>query len=111
MTTWIVHYKCGCTDEAPLKRDLLEYCGIHGHDRQELYKLGAAPKVESMPHEHWLLAKKIVEGHSHYLGIEGGMFRWVPDKDKALHLARRQDADKLAEIIDDTESIVGWIAP
>lgn len=54
----------------------------------------------------YLLEKKINQV-SFWIGVEGGMFRWLGDKDKALHLARREDADKLAEIIDDAESVVG----
>ena len=55
---------------------------------------------------HWLLAKKIV-GRTFFIGVEGGMFRWLEDEDKALHLCRREDADKLAEIIDDAEEVRG----
>lgn len=36
---WIVHYACGCTDEARRKSDLLEYCGTHGMDAQEWYRV------------------------------------------------------------------------
>jgi hypothetical protein len=32
---WIVRYECGCTEEAPRKRDLLEYCGTHGSEAAE----------------------------------------------------------------------------
>lgn len=38
-TKWIVQYGCGCTDEAPRKSDLLEYCGIHGMDAQNWYHI------------------------------------------------------------------------
>lgn len=56
---------------------------------------------------YYLLEKKILK-RSHYIGVKGGMFRWIEDKDKALHLARREDADRLAEVIDDCEAIVGY---
>lgn len=58
-----------------------------------------------MNQAYWLLEKDIV-GVPHWIGVEGGMFRWLADKDKALRLERRQDADALAEIIDDAEKIV-----
>ncbi len=54
----------------------------------------------------WMLAKTI-SNKTHFIGVEGGVFRWLEDEDKALHLCRREDADKLAEIIDDAESVVG----
>jgi len=60
-----------------------------------------------MESPHWLL-EKVITKRPHWIGIEGGMFRWTPVKERALQLARREDADKLAEIIDDAESIVGW---
>ena len=41
---WIVQYECGCTDEAAHKRDLLEYCGIHGDDVQVLYPPRGTPR-------------------------------------------------------------------
>lgn len=36
---WMEEYRCGCTYEADRKSDLLGYCGIHGDDRNNLYKL------------------------------------------------------------------------
>jgi hypothetical protein len=50
---------------------------------------------------------KTISNKTHFIGVEGGMFRWLEDENKALHLCRREDADKLAEIIDDAESVVG----
>ena len=71
-----------------------------------LYDEGVNTRIVDL----WLLQKKIC-GRSHWLGVKGGLFRWLLDRDEALALARREDADQLAEIIDDAESIVGWIAP
>ncbi len=36
---WIVEYKCGCSDDAPRKCDLLDYCSKHGDDARRYYKL------------------------------------------------------------------------
>jgi hypothetical protein len=41
---WIVRYQCGCTDEAPRKRGLLEYCGRHGSDAVEWNNVGRSAK-------------------------------------------------------------------
>lgn len=40
---WIAGYKCGCSADADRKSDLLEYCGVHGDNRNELY---AVPKTK-----------------------------------------------------------------
>lgn len=34
---WIIEYRCGCSNDAPRKKDLLEYCGIHGADKRNIY--------------------------------------------------------------------------
>jgi hypothetical protein len=36
---WLAEYKCGCTDVAVRKSDLLEYCEKHGENRLRIYKL------------------------------------------------------------------------
>lgn len=36
---WIVEYGCGCSDDAPLRRELLDYCGKHGNDAKRYHKL------------------------------------------------------------------------
>lgn len=36
-TNYIIQYKCGCTDEAPRRKDLLNYCGTHGDDVRVIY--------------------------------------------------------------------------
>ena len=35
---WFAQYQCGCSDDAPLRRELLDYCGKHGSNRTELFK-------------------------------------------------------------------------
>lgn len=30
LTVWLGHYRCGCTEEAARKKDLVGYCGVHG---------------------------------------------------------------------------------
>ena len=44
---WIEEYRCGCSSEANLKRDLLGYCEIHGESRRNIYKIpiGEAAKI------------------------------------------------------------------
>ena len=41
-----------------------------------------------------------------YLAVGGGLWEWTTDASKALRLARRQDGDALAEIVDDAWRIV-----
>lgn len=36
---WFARYQCGCSEDAARKRDLLEYCGIHGGDRVECFRI------------------------------------------------------------------------
>lgn len=45
----------------------------------------------------WLLEKNI-DGRPHWIGIIDGTFRWTPDANEALRLARHEDGDRLAEI-------------
>ena len=34
---WFEHYKCGCVSKtSKFKKDLLGYCGKHGHDPMEV---------------------------------------------------------------------------
>lgn len=35
---WVAGYGCGCSASSSVKKDLLEYCGLHGSDRRELIK-------------------------------------------------------------------------
>lgn len=47
--TYIAEYKCGCTAESRVKRELLDYCGKHGDDRRRIHKVPvrrAAPTPE-----------------------------------------------------------------
>lgn len=32
---YIAHYRCGCTEEAARKKDLVGYCSTHGQDLLE----------------------------------------------------------------------------
>lgn len=41
-----------------------------------------------------------------YLCVDGGIFSWTDDASRALRLARREDGDALAEIIDDAWHVV-----
>lgn len=41
---WFARYGCGCTADARLRRELLEYCGQHGHDRKECFKMAVESK-------------------------------------------------------------------
>lgn len=52
----------------------------------------------------WLLERR-VNGKIEWMAIIGGMWEWTDDSTKALRLARRQDADALAEIIEDAEYV------
>lgn len=36
---WLEEYACGCTDYTDRKSDLLGYCGKHGDDRINLYRI------------------------------------------------------------------------
>jgi hypothetical protein len=35
--TWIVEYKCGCSEDAHSKSELLNYCAKHGADKRRFY--------------------------------------------------------------------------
>lgn len=47
---WIVEYRCGCTDEGRRKADLLNYCGKHGDDARNWYRV-PLDEVRSNHHE------------------------------------------------------------
>jgi hypothetical protein len=49
--TYIIEYKCGCSDDSKRKKDLLDYCAIHGADKIRIYFV---PDI--------LVKKKEVEG-------------------------------------------------
>ncbi len=36
---WMEEYRCGCSVEVDTKRDLVGYCGTHGDDRVNLYRI------------------------------------------------------------------------
>lgn len=42
---WFAQYQCGCSTDAPRRKDILEYCGTHGSNRTELFKNYIAVKV------------------------------------------------------------------
>lgn len=45
---WIARYHCGCSENAPYKRDLLNYCGKHGGERVELLKIPNEKTIEKL---------------------------------------------------------------
>jgi len=53
----------------------------------------------------WLLERNITPEGPEYLTVDVGRFGWTTDNLKALRLARREDADALAEIIDDCQHV------
>lgn len=53
-----------------------------------------------MKESGWLIEHNGPNG-TRYLFVDGGFFGWTKDSTKALRLARRVDADMLAEIIDE----------
>jgi hypothetical protein len=59
----------------------------------------------------WLL-EKMHEGNVHYIAADN-MLQWTDDPNKALRLARREDAEALCTIVEDCEKIAGheWPAP
>lgn len=59
------------------------------------------------------MGKRIVNGWvlvkykpTRFLFVDHGLFDWTADKEKALHMSRRSDADALAEIVDDAEHVI-----
>ena len=52
----------------------------------------------------WLLEKH-ENGTILWIGVIDGLFQWTEYSTLALRLARREDGDKLAEIIEDADSI------
>ena len=52
----------------------------------------------------WVLEKGPVESPV-YLVVEQFMLSWERDLDKALRLARRQDAESLCQIVEDADRI------
>ena len=53
----------------------------------------------------WLLEKAPDKHGIAYIGVIDGLLGWTYDPNDALRLARRQDADKLCEIVDDCDKI------
>jgi hypothetical protein len=36
---WLAEYRCGCTSVEKLKRDLLDYCALHGDSLRHIHRL------------------------------------------------------------------------
>jgi hypothetical protein len=53
----------------------------------------------------WLLERGMTPEGPEYLAVEAGAFTWTTDNLKALRLARREDGDRLAEIVDDCQHV------
>lgn len=60
----------------------------------------------------WVLVKYVEPGRTiHYMSVSNaGTFEWTTDNLKALRLARREDGDALARIIEDADAVEehGW---
>jgi hypothetical protein len=84
---------------------------------EEQIELCIKPQPIPLPsNEGWLLEKKInsSEGNSGipvWIGIIDGLLEWTPSANLAIRFARREDAEALATIVDDCESITShsWI--
>lgn len=59
--------------------------------------------VAQPPEQGWLL-EKMHEGNVHYISADY-VLRWTDDPNKALRLARREDAEALTTIVEDCEKI------
>ena len=61
------------------------------------------PQQQEGPESGWLL-EKMYEGSIWYVTIDQ-LLTWTTDPNKALRLARREDADMLATVVDDCEKV------
>jgi hypothetical protein len=61
------------------------------------------PQPPTAPERGWLL-EKMHEGGIWYITVDQ-VLTWTTDPLKALRLARREDANMLAEIVDDCEKV------
>lgn len=52
---WLAEFKCGCTEVTDYKRDLLDYCGIHGEDRLRIFKILRLGLKKGMDKELYLI--------------------------------------------------------
>ena len=52
----------------------------------------------------WLLEKR-EGGKVCWIGVIDGFLQWTDDPNQAIRLSRRQNGDRLAELVDDTERI------
>lgn len=91
--------------------------GKHWYDPRESEATPAPPSGETGDDWYietgWVLTKHD-KGALWYIGVtDSGMLGWTDDNLKALRLARREDADKLAEICDDVEKVEEhqWCGP
>lgn len=72
--------------------------------RKELSGIGVVAEGPQ-PENAWLLERNTTPEGPEYLTVASGGFSWTTDNLKALRLARREDADLLAEIMDDCQHI------
>lgn len=92
---------CGDTWERPVdEKGTVAACEDCGDKTYNLYA-GAG----------WLL-EKMREGSVWYVTVDQ-LLTWTADPNKALRLARREDAEMLSEIVDDCERIAEheWTTP
>jgi hypothetical protein len=68
-----------------------------------------------VPTEHdetaWLVEKEIEPAGVPYLTVEAGILNWTTDPNKALRFARRADADKICEIVEDADRVTEHMWP
>lgn len=51
------------------------------------------------------LCERSHEGSPQWLCVLSGCFNWTPDRLKAIRFARREDAEQIAEIVEDVYRI------
>ena len=64
-----------------------------------------------MPDETGWLLEKQDKGANWFIGVINGMLEWTTDPNKALRLARRDDAEAIATICEDAEKISEHLWP
>lgn len=89
-----------------VRADLL--ATIRREEREAAFKEASASHLGESA---WLL-EKMREGNVHYIAADY-VLQWTDDPNKALRLARREDAEALCTIVEDCEKIAehGWPAP
>lgn len=106
------HYFCSCGAACTAGEYLVHLFELD-HDRvinvkPRISPASTAPVVSD--ESGWLL-EKMHNGNVHYIAADY-MLRWTDDPNKALRLARREDAEALTTIVEDCEKIAehGWPA-